>query len=193
MKTISNNIEEEIIINKSRFICKLFIINSVKEANDIIKKNKEIYKDANHNCYAYIVENIKKSSDDKEPSGTAGLPILNGLESNNLSNVLCIVIRYFGGVKLGTGGLIRAYTKSVTTALKLVNIKELIKYNVVSITFNHNNTKNIDYILKDSIIINKSFENIVTYKILVKVDDEFIINNLNSFIINYNIEEIIYM
>lgn len=193
MKTISNNIEEEIIINKSRFICKLFIINSAKDANNIIKKNKEIYKDANHNCYAYIVENIKKSSDDKEPSGTAGLPILNVLESNNLSNVLCIVIRYFGGVKLGTGGLIRAYTKSVTTALKLTNIKELIKYNVISIAFNHNNTKNIDYILKDTIIISKNFENIVNYKILVKFEDEFIINNLNNFLISYIIEEIIYM
>ena len=125
-KTVESNEEADITEKKSKFIANIFYITSEEEAEEKIRQIKRKHNTARHHCYAYRIirknEIINKSSDDGEPSGTAGLPILNVLENNNLSNILCIVIRYFGGIKLGTGGLARAYTKSVTEALKLVNI-----------------------------------------------------------------------
>ena len=115
----------EIIIKNSRFICVFMKINSIDISN-ILDKIKEEYPKATHYCYAYVYNDIQRFSDDGEPGGTAGMPILNVLENNNLNYVLCIVIRYFGGIKLGAGGLVRAYTKAVTNALdktKLTDIK----------------------------------------------------------------------
>lgn len=121
-KTIKSEIEAEIIEKKSRFIAHLFHVDKVEEAENIIKLTKKKYHDARHNCYAYrIVENgdiIEKCSDDGEPSGTAGNPMLNILQKNEFANVLIIVTRYFGGVLLGTGGLVRAYSDSVSEALQ---------------------------------------------------------------------------
>lgn len=192
MNSIDKNITNEIIINKSRFICELHKSNNIEEINTILKNIKLKYRDANHYCYAYIIDNLKKCSDDSEPSGTAGLPILNVLENNNLSNILCIVIRYFGGIKLGTGGLTRAYTKSVTEALKLVNIKSLETYKIINISFNYNYIKDIDYILKDINIINKSFDNDIIYQIMIPtIIYKKITNELNRYILSYNeVEEI---
>ena len=126
-KTIENNITVEIEEKRSKFIANIFYIESVKEAEDIIKQCKKKYYDARHNCYAYIVndeQEIKKSSDDGEPSGTAGSPILNVIEKNNLSNVLIVVTRYFGGILLGTGGLVRAYTEAATKVVEIARIVE---------------------------------------------------------------------
>jgi len=118
MYTINNNIIDELIINNSRFICLLYRIDDPKEINSYLTKAKELYKDATHYCYAYILDELKKASDDGEPSSTAGTPMLQVLEKTNLNHTLAIVIRYFGGIKLGAGGLVRAYTKSVTETLK---------------------------------------------------------------------------
>ena len=126
-KTIENNITVEIEEKRSRFIANIFYIESAKEAEEIIKQCKKKYYDARHNCYAYIVNEeqmIKKSSDDGEPSGTAGSPILNVIEKNNLSNVLIVVTRYFGGILLGTGGLVRAYTEAATKVVEIARIVE---------------------------------------------------------------------
>ena len=112
MKSIKFNIENEFIIKKSKFITKLYFVTSEIEIKNILDENKTEYKDATHICYAYILNNVERFNDDSEPSGTAGMPILNVLKNNNLNNVLCIVIRYFGGIKLGAGGLIRAYCSS---------------------------------------------------------------------------------
>ena len=185
MQTIKNNIHNEIIIKNSRFICYLYKINDLTEINPIINKLKETEKDANHYCYAYILNNYKKSSDDGEPGGTAGIPILKVLENNNLTNILAVVIRYFGGIKLGAGGLVRAYTKSITNTLSQDNIINLIEGYNINITFNYNQIKEIDYLLKDITINNKIFDNTIKYKI--NIPKEFLetikLNNLNYEII----------
>ena len=117
MYSIKENIENTIEIKKSKFITKLYKVNNINEVNEILKEINEKYSDSTHICYAYILENTEKCSDDGEPSGTAGIPILNILKKKNLVNVLAIVIRYFGGIKLGAGGLTRAYTKACAGVL----------------------------------------------------------------------------
>lgn len=120
--TIKQNVEAEITEKKSKFIANLFYIENSSEAEKLIKEIKKKYFDARHNCIAYrILEDgkiIEKSSDDGEPSGTAGAPMLNILKKNNLVNVLIVVTRYFGGILLGTGGLVRAYSNSLLKAIE---------------------------------------------------------------------------
>ena len=120
--TIENNVVSEFVEKKSKFIGNLFYIESSKQAEDIIKETKKKYFDAKHNCIAYrVIENgqlIERFSDNGEPQGTAGAPMLNILQKNNLVNVLIIVTRYFGGILLGTGGLVKAYQKSLMLALE---------------------------------------------------------------------------
>lgn len=127
-KTIKKDEIAEIEEKRSKFIANIFYVENVEEVENIIKQTKKKYYDARHNCYAYIVreeENIlKKFSDDGEPSGTAGSPILNVIEKNNLCNVLIIVTRYFGGILLGAGGLVRAYTEAATKSLEKAEIVE---------------------------------------------------------------------
>jgi len=161
MKSIKNEIVNEIIINKSRFITVLVNINSKDDVNNVLDKYQKIYKDATHYCYGYIIGNYSKCDDDGEPSGTAGLPILNVLKNNDLTNVMCLVIRYFGGIKLGAGGLVRAYSKSARDAINIADIKELIDGYYLEIEFDYENIKQIDYVLKDVNIIKKFDENII--------------------------------
>ena len=186
MKTIKNNTNNEIIIKNSKFICYLYKINNLNEINTLLNNIKEEHKDANHHCYAYILNNIKKSSDDGEPGGTAGIPILKVLENNDLNNILAIVVRYFGGIKLGAGGLVRAYTKSVTNTLSNDNIISLIKGYNLNIEFNYNQIKEIDYLLKDISINNKTFDNIVKYNINIPTNflETIKLNNIKYEIIN---------
>ena len=112
----------EIVEKKSKFIANICYVESVREAEEKIKSIKKEYHDARHNCVAYrVAENgqiIEKSSDDGEPSGTAGGPMLNILQKNNLCNVVVIVTRYFGGILLGTGGLVRAYSDATQKAIE---------------------------------------------------------------------------
>jgi len=165
MQTIKNNTHNEIIIKNSRFICYLYKIKNLDDISNYLSNIKSIEKDATHYCYAYILNDLKKSSDDGEPSGTAGFPILKVLENNNLSNILAIVIRYFGGIKLGAGGLVRAYTKSVTNTISIDNIISLTPGYNLTIEFNYNQIKEIDYLLKDITINKKQFNNTVIYNI----------------------------
>lgn len=126
--TISKNETTEIIEKKSKFIADIYPVKNAEEAENKIKEIKKKYYDAKHHCFAFsiIEENgiTQKSSDDGEPSGTAGAPILNIIKSNNLQNVVIIVTRYFGGILLGTGGLTRAYSEA---AGKVVEQSELIQ------------------------------------------------------------------
>ena len=124
MRTIINDNTNEIIIKNSRFINLLIKINN-PNIDSIITKIKEKYPKATHYCYAYIYNDIKRFSDDAEPTGTAGMPLLNVLEKENLNNILTVTVRYFGGIKLGAGGLVRAYTKSLTENLKDTELCEL--------------------------------------------------------------------
>ena len=126
-KTIKINAVAEIEEKRSRFIGSAFYVENEEEAEKIIKDTKKKYYDARHNCFAYIINNgsvVKRFSDDGEPSGTAGSPILNVLEKNELYNVLVIVTRYFGGILLGAGGLVRAYTEAAVKAIEKAEIVE---------------------------------------------------------------------
>lgn len=121
MYTIIENSTFELVEKKSKFIANLIYIEGKEEAENIIKEYKKRFHDARHNCYAYRVydqnEVYEKSSDDGEPSGTAGAPMLNLLQKNDLCNVIIIVTRYFGGILLGTGGLVRAYSGATIGAI----------------------------------------------------------------------------
>ena len=143
MFTITNDITNEIIIKNSRFICIIHKIYDVNDINNYLNNIKSEYKDATHYCYAYIIDDKKKFSDDGEPSGTAGNPMLQALDKNNLNYVLCVVIRYFGGIKLGAGGLVRAYTKSITQCLEKANIRKLVYGYNIDITFNYEYANNV--------------------------------------------------
>ena len=177
MKSIKNNISSTYIINKSKFICYLFKINNEDDIKNNLDNIKHEYKDATHHCYAYILDNIKRFSDDKEPGGTAGMPILNVLENNELDHILCIVVRYFGGIKLGTGGLVRAYTKSVTEALLNTEIIELKEGFKLTIEFDYDETKKIDNLLKNCNIINKEFNDKVLYTLTITSEEYNLIKN----------------
>lgn len=127
--TIVRPWQSEMIIEKSRFICQLQKARTETEAQAYIKTLKKKYWDANHNCSAYIIGKdggIQRSNDDGEPSGTAGIPMLEVLRKKQIFNTVAVVTRYFGGVKLGAGGLIRAYTCSVAEALSEAGLAEVI-------------------------------------------------------------------
>ncbi|HEM3625474.1 YigZ family protein [Streptococcus suis] len=139
-KTIKEDglVEEE--IKKSRFTCFMKRVTSEEEARDFINKIKKEHSKANHNCSAFILGEsmeIKRSSDDGEPSGTAGVPMLTVLENHELTNVVAVVTRYFGGIKLGAGGLIRAYAGAVANAVKNIGIVEVKEQEGISIIMSY--------------------------------------------------------
>jgi uncharacterized YigZ family protein len=125
-RSVSKNIENSIVVTKSKFISNIFYVENIQEADNFIKSIRKKYNDARHHCYAYIIQNgndvYSKSSDDGEPSGTAGDPILQVLTKGGFSNTLIVVTRYFGGILLGTGGLVRAYTDAAKSSLVEDNI-----------------------------------------------------------------------
>lgn len=132
--SIHSNQSYSLTINKSEFIGHAFYVESIDEAEKYISEIRKKYKDATHNCFAYIIgvdKLIQKYSDDGEPSGTAGIPMLEVLRKKDLTNCLVISTRYFGGILLGAGGLVRAYTKSIVGVLEKSKIvrKELF-YNI---------------------------------------------------------------
>lgn len=179
MYVIDKNYINEIIIKNSRFITLLIKINNKDEVKKQLEKVKLSYPKATHYCYGYIIDNYKKSSDDGEPGGTAGIPILNVLEKDNITNILVVVVRYFGGIKLGAGGLTRAYSKSVRDTIKISNLIELIEGKKIEITFTYDKEKQINYILKDEQIIKKDYSDNITYIVLIK-------NEILDSISNYN-------
>lgn len=125
-RTINDTIIAEIIIKKSRFICIVMPVNHMQDIDTGRDKVSQKYPGANHYCFAYRLRQdgsiLERCSDDGEPSGTAGWPMLNVLAQNNLENIMAIVVRYFGGTLLGTGGLVKAYTQSVQSALEKARI-----------------------------------------------------------------------
>jgi len=126
----AKNDSHEIIIDRSRFICHVYRVESVDEANKYINQIRKQHERASHNCVAYLIgENNEfgRAADDGEPSGCAGAPMLEVLQRQNIKNCLVIVTRYFGGVKLGAGGLIRAYGSAVSEALKVIGLVQRVK------------------------------------------------------------------
>ena len=166
MITIKEHIQSEIVEKKSKFIANIFFVESVEEAENKIKETKKKYHDARHNCSSYrVIEQgkiVEKSSDDGEPSGTAGGPMLNILQKRDLVNVVVIVTRYFGGILLGTGGLVRAYSDVTQNA--------------------------IDEAEKSQIVLGKEFEVKVDYSNLEKLKYYARTNNINISKIEYGNE-----
>ena len=157
-------------IKKSEFICTLIPCNDEEEIEKIIRKYREKYHDATHNCIAYIVNNQKRANDDNEPSGTAGLPMLDVLEKNDLTNIIAIVTRYFGGVLLGANGLVRAYSHSTALAIEAAQIKIMMPCYPVSIQTDYALYGKIAYHLpqEDILQLDTIFEDQVELKLLVR-------------------------
>ena len=176
MYSVSKN-EYSFMIKNSKFIALIFPIFHVDEVITHLNEVKVIYPDATHYCYAYIIDQVKRENDDGEPSGTAGIPILQVLEKNHLNYVLCIVVRYFGKIKLGAGGLIRAYSKAVSLCIEN-HIVELKKAMIIRITFPYSASKKIDHLLSNSKILFKDFSDDVVYEVVVDKELYNILNNL---------------
>ncbi len=185
MLSIKNSNKYEETIKYSKFISLIFRVYNEEEVKKIINNIKKEYPSATHYCYAYIIENNIKSSDDGEPSKTAGIPILNQIIGHNLNYTLIVVIRYFGGIKLGTGLLTRTYSKVAREVIQKDNIITLIKGYNITIKFNYENIKDIDYILLNSRIISKEYNNNITYNVLVT---EETLNKLNNYKVIINNE-----
>ncbi|AMB99414.1 hypothetical protein AWM75_05130 [Aerococcus urinaehominis] len=167
-KTIKGPGQHEIDVRGSQFICHLARVFSEEEAKDFIAKiNKEHYK-ATHNCVAYQIgdnHEIQRALDDGEPSGTAGVPMLEVLKQNDLHNVITIVTRYFGGTKLGAGGLIRAYSTAVSEGLKAVGLVERQLQTELAVTIPYNLTGNMTYWVEQSpyILLDTTYLEEMTY------------------------------
>lgn len=176
-------LEEEIVEKKSKFIATLCYIKNEEQANNLIKDIKKQYHDARHNCFAYRVMTesgvVERFSDDGEPSGTAGGPMLNILGKNNLCNVLVVVTRYFGGILLGTGGLVRAYSdatikviNSATIARETIGVEAEIEIEYAQLEgfkyyCNKNNIRIVNVVYEDNIkcyveVTKEELENIVS-------------------------------
>lgn len=175
-KTIAEKATGEIEEKKSRFIANIYYIEDEEQAKSYIKEIKKKYQIAKHNCFAYKVANngkvIERSSDDGEPSGTAGIPMLNIINGEGLCNVLIIVTRYFGGILLGTGGLVRSYTEAAKTALSKAKIVEKIVGYEVKIIVSYTELDKFEYYArqKNLKIISKSYDENV--EIIVEIPKE---------------------
>lgn len=151
-RTIKEDGQVQEEIKKSRFICHAKRVYSEEEARDFITAIKKEHYKATHNCSAFIIgerSEIKRTSDDGEPSGTAGVPMLGVLENHNLTNICVVVTRYFGGIKLGAGGLIRAYAGSVALAVKEIGIIEIKEEVGIAIQMSYTQYQEYNNFLKE--------------------------------------------
>ena len=174
--TIFDDATGEIVEKKSRFIANIFHVESEEEATAIIERTKKQYWDARHNCYAFILgkgSEIKRFSDDGEPQGTAGKPILEVISGKELTNILVIVTRYFGGVLLGTGGLVRAYSDATNEGLNNAFLKTmcLMKQTVVGIDYN--SVGKLKYLLASEgiIVVDEQYTDVVKLIVAIPTDD----------------------
>ena len=173
--TIKENGSGELIIKKSRFIASIARTNSVEEANAFIQEISKKYRDANHNTFAYTIglnDDQVKESDNGEPSGTAGVPELKALQLMKLKNVTVVVTRYFGGIKLGAGGLIRAYSNSVTNVVEKVGVIKRVLQQELIFSVPYNRFDEIDHYLKTNDVFIANTEYGVDVKIHIFLDDD---------------------
>ncbi len=164
MISIKNYTTHTLIIKKSEFICHLIPCNDINQVKDFIHQYSD--SSATHNCVAYIIDNHERAIDDGEPSGTAGMPMLNVLKRQGLTNILAIVTRFFGGIKLGAGGLTRAYSQSVSEALKHAEIVEKECVDLYEITIDYGYTRKFEHLLKQCHIkcISQEYNEQVSYQ-----------------------------
>lgn len=194
MYHIQADTETEIIIKKSRFITYLHQVYDEAEAKAYIQAIKKMHPDADHHCYAFIIgehDEIQRSNDDKEPSGTAGVPMLECLKNRKLQDILAVTVRYFGGIKLGAGGLIRAYSGSVSEAVNQAVLTEKQRLFKCSIAFPYDMLGKLDYFFRSEQIqiLDKQYEEEVTYLFLCQSIPEAAINELSSGTLNIQLIE----
>ena len=178
MITIKENVQSEIVEKKSKFIANMYFVQSVEEAENKIKETKRKYHDARHNCSCYrVIEEgkiVEKQNDDGEPSGTAGGPMLNILQKKDLVNVVVIVTRYFGGILLGTGGLVRAYSDVTQKAIDEAEKRAIILGVEYKVKVDYSNLEKLKYYARTNNIniINTEFQNEILCTIQISNENE---------------------
>ena len=176
MYRIKEDHEEQMEIKKSRFITYLHRTESEADAKAFLTAIRRLHPDATHHCYAFIIgehNEIKRSNDDGEPAGTAGVPMLECLDRNHMQDIIAITVRYFGGIKLGAGGLIRAYSKSVSHALSTAQITKKQWMEKYEIRFSYDLIGRIDYYFREHCleILDKAYDEEVCYTYLCDHDN----------------------
>lgn len=184
--TVKNSIENEFIVQKSKFISHIHHVETEADAQSLIQTISKTHWKANHNCFAYVLgktSHIQKASDDGEPSGTAGVPILEVLKKQELRDTLVVVTRYFGGIKLGAGGLIRAYSTSTSNGIEAAGMIERVSVTIFQVILDYplwgtveNALKNSPYLLNDTVYTDQ-----ITLELGVKDQD---LNGFEPWIMN---------
>ncbi|MBQ7352995.1 MAG: YigZ family protein [Clostridia bacterium] len=173
IKRLKNTAKVEFVEKRSVFIGYSTVVKNENEALEIIKQKKKEYSDATHNVYAYIIgDSISRYSDDNEPQGTAGMPVLNSIRMSGITDVLVVVTRYFGGILLGAGGLVRAYSTAASMALEAGGISIFEDYSVYSIDCSYSDYSKITIELNnyEAIIDNTTFSDTVKIEFAIKTD-----------------------
>lgn len=181
MYRLQEDVSHEIVIKKSRFICYLHKCDDETDAKAFITAIKKQHSDARHCCYAMILsnQNIMRSNDDGEPHGTAGIPMLECLKKHEVENIVAVTVRYFGGILLGAGGLVRAYSQSVSQAMQAATFTTPVMMNVYELSFPYDLIGKIDYLLKDhASIIQKDYQEQVHY--LYRTTDDTLLNQISE-------------
>ncbi|MBR1971108.1 MAG: YigZ family protein [Clostridia bacterium] len=170
-KLVKNQARTETVINKSRFIGTSFSCSSEEEARKIVEQIRKEYSDATHNCYAFIFDTLgngMRYSDDGEPQGTAGLPILEVIKNKGLVNTGVVITRYFGGVKLGAGGLVRAYAGAAADVLNNSEIVEMCEGVIFNVIVDYTLSNVIEKSFGNALILSKEYSEVITYQLIVK-------------------------
>ena len=175
--TVYKKGEAEVVEKKSRFIATVIPIESEEQAVAFIEEMKKKYWDARHNVFAYVIglnNEIQRYSDDGEPSGTAGVPILEVLKKENIRNTVVVVTRYFGGTLLGTGGLVRAYSKAAKEGIENALVIEKVFFQRTYVYVDYTTSGKIQYLAnqKNYIIVNTIYTDEVKFEIMIEVGEE---------------------
>lgn len=182
IKELSSGIYEE---KRSKFLASAFHIESENEAKEIILARKKKYYDARHNCYAYVIGEEKKAQkffDDGEPSGTAGSPIMDAIKKRDLTDIIIVVTRYFGGIKLGAAGLTKAYNKAANISLDMAKIVKMEVFFNIEIAFDYNFLSSVEYYLRQNNISIKTSDYSEKVKLQILVITEKIETVKNNII-----------
>lgn len=177
---------DETIIERSKFICLIKKVETEEEAREVLSVVKKNHPFATHNCYAFILlSGAARFSDDGEPQGTAGQPMLEALKNNGLYNVIAVVTRYFGGIKLGAGGLVRAYSGAVSSAIRLAGKIDFYPSDVYAISFNYDAYSHFLKFTQNNpiTVLSTDFDQNVKVKIAVKKPSESVISAVNDLLI----------
>ncbi|MBK0347960.1 YigZ family protein [Aerococcaceae bacterium zg-ZJ1578] len=187
-RSIAEKFIDEIEIKKSRFITYLMPIESEEQAQLYIAQIKKEHYKANHHCSAYILNedaSIQRMSDDGEPSGTAGVPMLEVLKKQELTNILAVVVRYFGGTKLGAGGLVRAYSGAVSEALVKAELIQNITQSIIELTLNYAQVDTFQYHLSkqeiEATVLDTQYTDKVSYQLAI---DLLKVESVNHYLIS---------